>query len=291
MESPSAWATADARMQAVNTSLDMWNPADDLWGNAKNDYDAVHPVYTCSSHKSAHLQAASNRTVHPHGTVTEQHLHAYERQRSKTVTAIRTSVPPADAGTRRVESASERRACKREKCNVRLISPSSTVAPPRHAPTWSPVASDSNGATAARIGELRNPRAPTTPGSATTPATYQQATAALYGRRFAEERFTSDDVQVQKIDYPPNATEVTAGAAAGQWSHRCSRHRRFSSRATDAKVRCTTRCIPNESKNRKVHGQERRSPAHSTQTRIVASSSTMPVQEWSLRQAQHQYKN
>ena len=44
-------------MQAVNTSLDMWNPADDLWGNAKNDYDAVHPAYTCSSHKSAHLQA------------------------------------------------------------------------------------------------------------------------------------------------------------------------------------------------------------------------------------------
>ena len=211
MASPSAWATADARMQAVNTSLDMWNPADDLWGNAKNDY----------------------RTVHHHGTVTEQHLHAYERQRSKTVTAIRTSVPPADAGTRRVESASERRACEREKCNVRLISPSSTVASPRHAPTWSPVASDSNGATAARIGELRNPRAPTTPGSATTPATYQQATAALYGRRFAEERFTSADVQVQKIDYPPNATEVTAGAAAGQWSHRCSSHRRCSSRAME----------------------------------------------------------
>jgi hypothetical protein len=54
-----------------------------------------------------------------HGTVTEQHLHAYERQRSKTVTAIRTSVATADAGARRAESASERRACEREKCNVR----------------------------------------------------------------------------------------------------------------------------------------------------------------------------
>ena len=51
--------------------------------------------------------------------MTEQRLHASERQRSETVTAIRTSVPPADAGTRRVESASERRACEREKCNVR----------------------------------------------------------------------------------------------------------------------------------------------------------------------------
>ena len=70
---------------------------------------------------------------------------------------------------------------------------------------------------------------------------------------------------------------------------RCSRRR--SRRATDAKVRCTTRCIPNESKNRKVHCQERRSPAHPTQTRIVALSSAIPVQEWSHRQAQYQYKN
>ena len=97
---------------------------------------------------------------------------------------------------------------------------------------------------------------------------------------------------MQKIDYPPNAAAAsTAGAAAGQWNCRCSRHRRCSSRATDAKVRCTSRCVSNESKNRKVHCQERRSPAHPTQTRIVALSSAIPVQEWSHRQAQYQYKN
>jgi hypothetical protein len=98
---------------------------------------------------------------------------------------------------------------------------------------------------------------------------------------------------VQKIDYPPNAKAAagTAGAAAGQWNCRCSRHRRCSSRATDAKVRCTIRCVSNESKNRKVHCQERRSPAHPTQTRIVALSSAIPVQEWSHLQSQHQHKN
>jgi hypothetical protein len=103
----------------------------------------MHPAHTRSSHTPAHLQTRT-RTVHLHGTngqkhegaqvlpaagtttayptactVTEQRLHAYERQRSETVTAIRTSAPPADAGARRVESASERRACEREKCNVR----------------------------------------------------------------------------------------------------------------------------------------------------------------------------
>jgi hypothetical protein len=40
-----------------------------------------------------------------------------------------------------------------------------------------------------------------------------------------------------------------------------------------------------------VHCQERRSPAHPTQTRIVALSSAIPVQESSHRQAQYQYKN
>ena len=71
-------------------------------------------------------------------------------------------------------------------------------------------------------------------------------------------------------------------------------------RTTSGKcIRKTTRCIPNESKNRKVHGQERRSPAHSTidpnknccfvkrnaSTRMVASSSATPVQE--LRSPTH----
>jgi hypothetical protein len=103
----------------------------------------MHPAHTGSSHTSAHLQAATHsnstspryqwpearrRSNAPNGrhghcptacTVTEQRLHAYERQRSETVTAIRTRVPPADAGARRVESASGRRACKREKCNDR----------------------------------------------------------------------------------------------------------------------------------------------------------------------------
>jgi hypothetical protein len=103
----------------------------------------MHPAHTRSSHTPAHLQTRT-RTVHLHGTngqkhegaqvlpaagtttayptactVTEQRLHAYERQRSETVTAIRTSATPADAGARRVESASGRRACKREKCNDR----------------------------------------------------------------------------------------------------------------------------------------------------------------------------
>ena len=41
----------------------------------------------------------------------------------------------------------------------------------------------------------------------------------------------------------------------------------------------TIRCASNESKNRKVHCQERRSPAHPTQTRIVALSSAIPVQK------------
>ena len=181
-------------MQAVNTSLDMWNPADDLWGNVKNDYDAVHPAYTCSSHKSAHLQAASNRTVHLHGTVTEQHLHAYERQRSKTVTAIRTSVPPADAGTRRVEGESERRACEREKCNVRR---NQTEFNGSITTTRADLESSGLGQQRRDRGENRRATQPACTDytrDATTPATYQQATATLNGRRFAEERFTSADV-------------------------------------------------------------------------------------------------
>jgi len=97
--------------------------------------------------------------------------------------------------------------------------------------------------------------------------------------------------QVQQQGNGAIAAAVTAGAAAGQWNCRCSRHRRCSSRATDAKVRCTIRCISNESKNRKVHCQERRSPAHPTQTRIVASSSAIPVQELSHRQVQYQFEH
>jgi hypothetical protein len=52
LASPSAWATVDARMQAMNTSLDMWNPADDSWGNAKNDYNASR-AHGLKSHVSA----------------------------------------------------------------------------------------------------------------------------------------------------------------------------------------------------------------------------------------------
>ena len=140
-----------------------------------------------------------------HGTVTEQHLHAYEHQRSKTVTAIRTSMPPAEAGTRRVESASERRTCEREKCNVHR---NQTKFNGSITTTRADLESSGLGQQRRDRGENRRATQPACTDhtrDATTPATYQQATATLNGRRFAEEKFTSGDVQVQKIDRPPNA--------------------------------------------------------------------------------------
>ena len=152
----------------MNTSLDMWNPADDSWGNAKNDYNAsrAHGLKShvsappgsnaleqylptvpmarstkalkCSQRQARPLpdslhrdRAAPSRIRTP--TIGDRHRHPYQRG-------------PADAGARRVESASGRRACKREECNC-VTRPSSTAASPRRAPTWSPVASSNNGAT------------------------------------------------------------------------------------------------------------------------------------------------
>ena len=80
--------------------------------------------------------------------------------------------------------------------------------------------------------------------------------------------------QVQQQGNGAIAAAVTAGSAAGQQM-----------------PKCTIRCVSNESKNRKVHCQERRSPAHPTQTRTVASSSAIPVQELSHRQVQYQFEH
>ena len=179
----------------------------------------MHPAHTGSSHTSAHLQAATHsnstspryqwpearrRSSAPSGrhdhclpdslhrdraapsrirtpTIGDRHRHPYQRG-------------PADAGARRVESASGRRACKREKCNDRR---NQTKFNGSITTTRADLESSGLGQQRRDRGENRRATQPACTDhtrDATTPATYQQATAALNGRRFAEERFTSGDV-------------------------------------------------------------------------------------------------
>jgi hypothetical protein len=288
----------------------------------------MHPAHTRSSHTPAHLQTRT-RTVHLHGTngqkhegaqvlpaagtttayptactVTEQRLHAYERQRSETVTAIRTSAPPADAGARRVESASERRACEREKCNVRR---NQTKFNGSITTTRADLESSSLGQKRPRA-ETARPRQESTnrrdthrlhQGTLPLPQRankqQQRCMADDLRRRNSHLRMCKDrkstTLQTQKQQQAPQVRQQGNGTVAAAGTAGAAAGKKMSKKGALPGAQKSSAIPVQELSHRPAQYQFEHSPSRivqrNTSTRIVASSSAIPVRAFPKRSERH----